>query len=173
MSLRNVIKIVSGGQTGADRAGLDAAIALGLEYGGWIPQGRVAEDGMVPLEYLNTSEYSSPKYAPRTKANVRDSDATLIIVESFPLSQGTALTLRSAENHKKPHKVTCICDADAAEDVIDWLNSFPALTRPFVLNVAGPKESVCVGIQERGRKFLVRVLDDNACGHSKTKKVMK
>ena len=156
--MKNAIKIVSGGQTGADRAGLDAAISLGLEYGGWIPQGRIAEDGIIPMCYSAMTEYSSPKYAPRTKANVRDSDATLIIVESFPLSQGTALTLRSAENHKKPHKVVCINDAHAVEYVKAWLDSFSLLDRSFILNIAGPKETVCPGIQKRGKEFLLKVL---------------
>ena len=90
-----------------DRAGLDAAIALGLPYGGWVPSGRMAEDGVVPPIYEGMEEYSTPGYPARTKANVRDSDATLILVESLPLSKGTALTLRTAENIRKPHKVVC------------------------------------------------------------------
>ena len=88
-------KIVSGGQTGVDRAGLEAAIALGLPYGGWVPKGRLAEDGVVPLKYVGMQEHTSSNYAVRTKANVRDSDATLIIAPSLPLSGGTMLTLRT------------------------------------------------------------------------------
>ena len=67
-------KIVSGGQTGVDRAGLEAAIALGLPYGGWVPKGHLAEDGMVPMKYAGMQEHTSSNYAVRTKANVRDSD---------------------------------------------------------------------------------------------------
>ena len=91
-------KIVSGGQTGVDRAGLEAAIALGLPYGGWVPKGRLAEDGAVPPRYVGMQEHTSSNYAVRTKANVRDSDATLIIVPSLPLSGGTMLTLRKFGN---------------------------------------------------------------------------
>ena len=100
-------KIVSGGQTGVDRAGLEAAIALGLPYGGWVPKGRLAEDGMVPLKYAGMQEHTSSNYAVRTKANVRDSDATLIIAPSLPLSRGTMLTLRTAERLRRPHHVAC------------------------------------------------------------------
>ena len=64
-------KIVSGGQTGVDRAGLEAAIALGLPYGGWVPKGRLAEDGVVPLKYVGMQEHTSSNYAVRTKAPAR------------------------------------------------------------------------------------------------------
>ena len=154
----NAIKIVSGGQTGVDRAGLDAAIALGLPYGGWVPSGRMAEDGVVPPIYEGMEEYSTPGYPARTKANVRDSDATLILVESLPLSKGTALTLRTAENIRKPHKVVCINAEGAVEETQAWLETFQELSRPLVLNIAGPRESGCPGIQARGKEFLMKVL---------------
>ena len=109
-------KIVSGGQTGVDRAGLEAAIALGLPYGGWVPKGRLAEDGVVPLKYVGMQEHTSSNYAVRTKANVRDSDATLIIAPSLPLSRGTMLTLRTAERLPRPHHVACLVAANAMDD---------------------------------------------------------
>ena len=110
-------KIVSGGQTGVDRAGLEAAIALGLPYGGWVPKGRLAEDGVVPLKYAGMQEHTSSNYAVRTKANVRDSDATLIIAPSLPLSGGTMLTLRTAERLHRPHHVACLGAAELPRSV--------------------------------------------------------
>ena len=75
---KNNFKIISGGQTGADRAALDAAISLGVGYGGSVPPGRKAEDGIVPLEYTQLTELSSGSYSARTEKNIVDSDATLI-----------------------------------------------------------------------------------------------
>ena len=151
-------KIVSGGQTGVDRAGLEAAIALGLPYGGWVPKGRLAEDGVVPLKYAGMQEHTSSNYAVRTKANVRDSDATLIIAPSLPLSRGTMLTLRTAERLPRPHHVACLGDVNAIDKTMRWLQSFQLIDRPFVLNVAGPRESGAPGIQERATEFLCQLL---------------
>lgn len=151
-------KIVSGGQTGVDRGGLEAAIALGLPYGGWVPKGRSAEDGTVPLKYASMQEHSSSNYAVRTKANVRDSDATLIIAPRLPLSRGTLLTLRTAERLGKSHHVTCLEAANALKEAMRWLLSFQHIERPFVLNIAGPRESGASGIQERAAEFLRQLL---------------
>jgi hypothetical protein len=151
-------KIVSGGQTGVDRAGLEAAIALGLPYGGWVPKGRLAEDGVVPLKYAGMQEHTSSNYAVRTKANVRDSDATLIIAPSLPLSGGTMLTLRTAERLLRPHHVACLGAANAMDETMRWIQSFQPIDRPFVLNIAGPRESGAPGIQERATEFLCQLL---------------
>ena len=151
-------KIVSGGQTGVDRAGLEAAIALGLPYGGWVPKGRLAEDGVVPLKYAGMQEHTSSNYAVRTKANVRDSDATLIIAPSLPLSRGTMLTLRTAERLLRPHHVACLGAANAMDETMRWLQSFQPIDRLFVLNIAGPRESGAPGIQERAIEFLCQLL---------------
>ena len=84
-------KIISGGQSGVDRAALDAALAAGLELGGWCPKGRRAEDGPIADRYpLNETDCES--YATRTRWNVRDSDATLILCDAEPAG-GTALTI--------------------------------------------------------------------------------
>jgi len=93
-------KIVSGAQTGVDRAGLDAAMKLGVATGGWCPAGRLAEDGTIPEKYALT-ETESADYKVRTEWNVRDSDATLIL-NLGPLEGGTALTTELAKQHKKP-----------------------------------------------------------------------
>ena len=151
-------KIVSGGQTGVDRAGLEAAIALGLPYGGWVPKGRIAEDGTVPLKYAGMQEHTSSNYAVRTKANVRDSDATLIIAPSLPLSRGTMLTLRTAERLRRPHHVTCLGAANAMVETVQWIQSFQHIERSFVLNIAGPRESGAPGIQKQAMEFLCQLL---------------
>jgi hypothetical protein len=95
-----VSKIVSGGQTGADRGGLDAAIELGIPHGGWCPKGRKAEDGAIPLTY-DLTETGSADYRVRTEKNVLDSDATAIFT-CGELSGGSKLTADLAEKHGKP-----------------------------------------------------------------------
>ncbi len=92
-------RIVSGGQTGVDRAALDVAIALGIEHGGWCPRGRLAEDGTIPARYL-LRETSSSEYAVRTEQNVIDSDGTLVIYYQR-LQRGSLLTYRLAKEHGK------------------------------------------------------------------------
>ncbi len=156
--------IVSGAQTGADRAGLDAAIALDLAYGGWMPLGRKAEDGIIPEIYANRMRESpSPSYALRTRLNVQDSDATLIVSFSSFRSGGTQLTADTAQRMRKPCKhlvlpargETRIPDGVAAE-IRAWL----AENRVVVLNVAGPRESKEPGLQAAVRDALVWILED-------------
>ena len=141
-------KMVSGGQTGVDRAALDAAIALGIPHGGWCPKGRLAEDGAIPPRYCLT-ETESAEYAVRTEGNVRDSDATLILCRGGPTG-GTELTLRMAERWEKPHLEVNLDRPPDLEAVCRWL----AEIRPAVLNVAGPRESQSRGIAARAEAFL-------------------
>jgi hypothetical protein len=134
-----VAKIVSGAQTGADRAGLDVAMELGIATGGWVPRGRRAEDGTIPARYSGLEETESTDYAVRTRRNVRDSDATLIVTFGPPTG-GTALTVASARSLRKPVLVLDLDLADAAAaagELRRWLGE----TRPRVLNVAGPRLS--------------------------------
>lgn len=93
-----MIKIISGGQTGVDRAALDAALQLGIPCGGWCPKGRKAKDGPIPDRYP-LKETESGSYPVRTEMNVRDSDGTLILTWGRPTG-GTALTVRLARRHK-------------------------------------------------------------------------
>ncbi len=93
-------KIVSGGQTGADRAALDAAIALGIPHGGWIPKGRLTEEGPLPEKY-QLSEMPTASYPKRTEQNVIDSDGTLIVSHG-KLSGGSALTQKLAKKNGRP-----------------------------------------------------------------------
>jgi hypothetical protein len=90
-------KIVSGGQTGADRAGLDAAIELGIPHGGWVQKGRKTEDGGLPEQY-HLKEMPIASYAARTEQNVIDSDGTLIVSHG-KLNGGSAMTRRLLGTH--------------------------------------------------------------------------
>ena len=139
-------KIVSGGQTGADRAALDVALELAIGTGGWIPRGRRAEDGAVPDRYDGLVETASDQYERRTELNVRDSDATAIF--SFgPPAGGSALTARVAGSLGKP-VLTLDLERDSSGEAIERLQDWLAVTRPRVLNVAGPRASDQPGIAE-------------------------
>jgi hypothetical protein len=154
--------IVSGGQTGADRGALDFAIEHGFTHGGWAPQGREAEDGKIPLKYqLVELDYGG--YRQRTRRNVLDSDATLII-NCGDLDGGTLATRVFAQRLKKPclvvqldHGVT----ASMVVQVLDWVRQYEIKT----LNVAGPRESKRPGIYRLTRELLDQV---DAASHSKS-----
>lgn len=129
-----MLKIVSGGQTGVDRAALDAALQLGLPCGGWCPKGRRAEDGPIPASYP-LKETDSADYAERTALNVRDSDATLILAKA-PLAGGTQLTLKTARRLHKPCLVFDPEKPGSLEKARAWLENGGF----SVLNVAGPRD---------------------------------
>ena len=148
-----VEKVISGGQTGVDRAALEVAEVLGLARGGWCPRGRKAEDGPIPAKFLLT-ETRSPQYAVRTRWNVRDSDGTLLLVPAEP-SGGSALTLAAARARGKPVLVVNLGDAPDAARTRRWLADHAIGT----LNVAGPRESEHPGIQARAARFLRKVLE--------------
>ena len=143
------MKIVSGAQTGVDRGALDAAKLAGLERGGWCPRGRLAEDGRIPDEY-EMIETPSIDYKQRTGWNVRDSDATLILVRDMPINGGTRLTHDLCGRMGKPTMVARI-GVTASSAVRAWLASFG------VVNVAGPRESKAKGIQAEATRYLVEV----------------
>ncbi len=148
-----VVRIVSGGQTGVDRAALDLAIELGLEHGGWCPQGRLAEDGVIPTRYA-LREMESSDYAVRTEQNVIDSDGTLIIY-SGRLQRGSLLTYRLALKHAKPvWRARLDSSTLRAEQVQDWLSENSIQT----LNVAGPRASSNPVIGQQAAEFLRNVL---------------
>ena len=148
--------IVSGGQTGVDRAAWDVALELGLPIGGWVPKGRLAEDGVIPETYANVREADSTDPSVRTKLNVRDSDATLII-SCGSLTGGSRLTFEEATRLGRPRlhlDLSGKSDASAADEVWAWL----ADVQPSVLNVAGPRASGDAGIGERAAAVLREVL---------------
>jgi hypothetical protein len=146
------VEIVSGGQTGVDRAALDTALALGLRCGGWCPRGRRAEDGPLPARYP-LRETPSPSYPERTEWNVRDSDGTLVLHRG-PLRGGTALTVRLARRQGRPALTVDLSAAPRVEPVREWI----ARERIVKLNVAGPRESQQPGIHDQAVEFLREVL---------------
>lgn len=131
-------KIVSGGQTGADRAALDWAIAHGVQHGGWCPAGRLAEDGPIDARYL-VKETPLPDYIQRTEWNVRDSDATLIVSCVAELTGGSLATRNLAAAHDRPclHLSGELNVGEAAGLMQDWLQNEAVK----VLNIAGPRAS--------------------------------
>ncbi|MYE00619.1 MAG: molybdenum cofactor carrier [Alphaproteobacteria bacterium] len=147
-----VEEIVSGGQTGVDRAGLDAALALGLAAGGWCPRGRRAEDGSIPERYP-LEETASAAYRVRTRLNVRDSDATLILCRG-PLRGGTKLTADIARRMGRPLRIADLSRRVQAPAAAAWLSKHDVVR----LNIAGPRESQAPGIGAEARRFLMRVL---------------
>lgn len=145
-------RIVSGGQTGVDRAALDAAIQAGVEHGGWCPLGRLAEDGPIPPEY-QLAETDQADYRFRTECNVVDSDGTLILYHR-QLSGGTLLTRRLVERHQRPCFLADLAGRVRAVDILGWLKEYGIGT----LNVAGPRESTQPGVYRRAKKLLGEVL---------------
>ncbi len=132
------MKIISGGQTGADRAALDAAIRLGIPHGGWLPRGRKTEEGPLPGRY-RLREMASGRYRDRTEQNIIDSDGTLI-VSLGPLTGGSALTEALAIRHDRPclHiDLELVEPRQAAAAIGHWLREHNIRT----LNVAGPRAS--------------------------------
>ena len=149
---RGQIKIISGGQTGVDRAALDFAIRHGYEHGGWCPRDRRAEDGFIPPHY-ELHETDSPDYVERTEQNVLDADATLIVVRDRKLSGGTAFTKFCAEQHGRP--LLIICERDGVAQSAITFSNFLTRNKIRTLNVAGPRESQAAGIG----KFVIELLE--------------
>ncbi|MFQ5739657.1 MAG: putative molybdenum carrier protein [Acidobacteriota bacterium] len=146
-------KIVSGGQSGVDRAALDVARQRGLEIGGWCPRGRLAEDGPLSRDYP-LRETPKTDYRQRTAWNVRDSDATLILHRG-ELSGGTALTADLARRQGSPCLLVNLLQPPLPEMVLCWTEE----KQVRVLNVAGPRESQQPGIYALASRFLDQVLD--------------
>jgi hypothetical protein len=148
-------KIVSGGQTGVDRGALDAALDAGFACGGWCPKGRKAEDGVIPARYP-LSEMSGTSYRTRTRQNVVDSDATLVLFFGA-LSGGTLATLQMAQEVGKP-VLTIDCAAKSLADAAVEVSAFVTLHDVSTLNVAGPRESTRAGAAEYARELISAVL---------------
>ena len=155
------IKIVSGAQTGVDQGALRAAIDLGITWGGWVPRGWRTENGTVGGIFRpNMRELGSTNYLVRTRRNVADSHATLILTISYPLTGGTLKTRQFCQELMRSHFVACPDEAEAVQKTRNWLLPFFAEPRqtPFVLNVAGPRESKSPGIGKLTRHFILEVL---------------
>ena len=145
-------KIISGGQTGADRAALDVACVLGLDVGGWCPQGRRAEAGRIPDRYP-LAETPEPDYETRSRRNVEDTDGTLIL-NLGRLEGGTALTADHARQVGKPCLVVALEEGIEPAAFRDWLEEH----RIAVLDVAGPRESKRPGVHAAAVRYLEKVL---------------
>lgn len=148
------IKIISGGQTGVDRAALDFAMRTGIVCGGWCPKNRKAEDGPIDKKYP-LKETSDASYETRTKLNVQDSDGTLIIYDG-KLDDGTLLTVELAQKLEKP---LLMIDLSGEKDinwqkVSNWIN----FNYIEILNIAGPRESANPGIYVITLNFLEELL---------------
>lgn len=164
-SARLLETIVSGGQTGVDRAALDAAISVGMPISGWCPRGRRSEDGQIPEQYA-LKETVSRNYAVRTEWNIRDSDGTLIIAMKT-LTGGTRLTWQLAKKHGKPCHVVHLRESSGEElfsdqnstterccAVVEWIRK----NRIRVLNVAGPRASSHPEIHGEAQELVTLVL---------------
>jgi hypothetical protein len=146
---QHVIRIISGGQTGVDRAALDVARNLGIPHGGWCPKGRLAEDGAIDASYP-LEETPSAAYEQRTMWNVRDADATLIITSRTPLTGGTRYTKSVAEGLRRPHLVVTLEQQGSLAITAEWLRRHDVR----VLNVAGPRASGQPGIYREASAYL-------------------
>jgi hypothetical protein len=145
-------KLVSGGQTGVDRAALDVALERGFPCGGWCPRGRKAEDGRLSPRYP-LQETLTESYAERTEKNVCDSDATLILGYG-PAAGGTQQTIEFAAQHQKPCLVIDLSGSVDLALLREWLQNNAVRT----LNVAGPRESEAPGIYGQAQTLVRQLL---------------
>jgi putative molybdenum carrier protein len=157
-----LVRIVSGGQTGADRAALDWAIARGIPHGGWCPRGRRAEDGTIPDRYRLT-ETPSDSYVQRTEWNVRDSDGTVILGLAEMLTGGSRRTAELARQYGRPwlHLARDAPARDAGRE----LREFVQERGIRVLNVAGPRASTEPAVGEFVRAILDLAFPSARTGH--------
>jgi len=121
----NITKVISGGQTGSDRGGLDFAIVYGIQHGGYCPKGRKAEDGPI-LDRYNLEETSTDKYPPRTRLNVQNSDPTIIFKVDDVDSKCSNLTLKSVQKYSKPYLI--INPKSGLHAAVEMLNNWKWLS---------------------------------------------
>jgi Circularly permutated YpsA SLOG family len=159
------MKLLSGGQSGVDRAVLDVALARGIAYGGWCPKGGWAEDFPAPpgllAKYPELKETPLADPAQRTERNVRDADACLILVDAggVDISAGTALAQDLAHRYRKPLLVVSLRDPDIVNRGGLWLRvQQKRLGDTLALAIGGPRESEAPGIYQRARSFIEALL---------------
>lgn len=170
------IVIISGGQTGVDRAALDSALELGFQCGGWCPKNRKAEDGPIDRKYP-LKETDEDDYSIRTELNVRDSDGTLIITHGKPTG-GTAYTIAMSRVHKKPLLVIDLIipsplvparrnfgggEGWGKGVIVDKIYSWLTHHNIQTLNVAGPRESNMHGIYSDAKNLMIELLNKISC----------
>ncbi len=150
------MKIISGGQTGADRAGAEAALMTGLSLGGWAPNGFQAEDGRIPERYAQHMIEHRGSYAARTKENVKLADAVLVLSMHPVDSLGTKLTCRLALEYNRPCVSFNPLDGErGAGFAMIWIAQY----KPKVLMVAGPRESKQWGLEEAGTEYMIKLIE--------------
>jgi hypothetical protein len=156
-----ITKIVSGGQTGADRAALDWAIERGVPHGGWCPKGRKAEDGPIDGRY-QLQETGSVDYLKRTEWNIRDSEATVIFTMRSELTGGSKRTAGFALKHRKP--CLHLHSSETISRCAGRLSEFLRANNIRILNVAGSRRSK----EPEVGAFVRAVLDAASNEHSQT-----
>lgn len=145
---RKVEQIISGGQSGVDRAALDFALQNNISCGGWCPEGRMAEDGIIPSKYP-LKETNSDEVSVRTYKNIEWADGTLII-HSTQIDQGTQTTIDDSIQLKKPYFIIDLNETINTIAFSNWIDS----NKIRILNIAGPRESNSKGIYVLAYKFL-------------------
>jgi len=158
MKSKRISRIISGGQTGADRAAFDFAIENNIEIGGFVPKNRFAEDGFIAEKYPNLQETRSVNPMERTELNVKNSDATLILSHG-ELCGGSLLTKEFAEKHQKPFlhiDFAALKMDEALAKTANWLNSIACEN----LNVAGARSSEDTEIYGKTGEFLRKLLEE-------------
>lgn len=154
-----ISKIISGGQTGVDMGTILAAIACERDWGGEIPKGRKYERGSIPHSFFNFTESPSPDYPVRTRKNIKDSDATLIIVNNGHIGRGSGLTIKVCQELEKPHKLLSFESGcymmGLTTEIFEWLQQFH---KPIILNVAGSRESSSPGIEKDTKVLIMNLL---------------
>ncbi len=146
-------KVITGGQTGVDRAALDVALAYGIPCGGWCPKGRIAENGPIPDHYPLV-ETADAEYSERTRRNVEDADGVLVLY-AHTLDSGTRHTINLAADLGKPILTVDLTREPDPGDALAWLAHFK---KGVVINVAGPRESNSPGIYDQAVEYLRRLL---------------
>jgi DNA-binding XRE family transcriptional regulator len=155
------VKIISGGQTGVDRAALDVALELGMECGGWCPKGRLAEDGAIPARYP-LQETAQAGYRKRTSLNILEAHGTLLL-NMGRVTGGTGLTMRliqqlGEDGSQRAEAYPCLLvqldrETISGSSIQEWISR----NGIEVLNVAGPKESKRPGVYGLAREILLDV----------------
>ncbi len=148
-------EVISGGQTGADKAALDFAIENGIPYGGWIPKGKLTEEGPLPDKY-HLQEMPTKSYPKRTEKNILDSDGTLIVSHG-KITGGTALTRKLAKKHVKPWLHTDL-DLTGLPEACNQLQGWIQKNGIQVLNVAGARASKDSNIYNAVKSLLASLL---------------
>ncbi len=159
MQLKKIKTIISGGQTGADRAAFDFALEHRIEIGGFVPKGRRAEDGKISAIYPNLVETAKRNYAERTELNVQNSEATLIVSHG-KLTSGSLLTKKFAEKYQKPCLHIDFLEStieESAKKTRKWLASVKCKR----LNIAGSRASTDAEIYEKTKRFLAELFSAN------------